>query len=116
MFRQIRGRVPLAAAWLVTVLAATCQEGAGASASERAAIIRNGDAMRGLQACAALDLHQLTLIEEAGAVVGADHDAIAEVGWQILAARRLCREARFGEALDTYTRLATEELAVRWLR
>lgn len=111
-----------AAAWLAAILAAVPAGSAisfesAASVSPGAAELEPGrEAGSELKICAAFDLHHLTMIEDAGGAVGVDHERIAEAAGQIIAARRLCRAARFGDALEIYTRVAAEEPSARWLR
>jgi hypothetical protein len=69
-----------------------------------------------LRICAAFDLLHVTSIEDAGRVVLPDHDRLAARAIQVIAARRLCREGAFEQALDLYSRMPVEGASTRWLQ
>ena len=57
-------------------------------------------------ACAAFDVHVLTLIEDHGRFGDTAPEALSEAASQMLAARLACREGDATRALDTYGRIA----------
>ena len=72
--------------------------------------------LRQLRICAAFDILHLTSIEDAGRAVGADHQRIATAALELMAARQLCREGRFGESMEIHTRLIVEQPSAGWFR
>lgn len=117
MWRQFIDRPLARIASYLLVMVVSLLPHAPLSAAERPDTAGNSHGNTTLpqhRACAAFDLLLLTSIEDASA--GPNQDAIADASFHVIDARRLCRDNRFGEAMDIYTRIVVEHPSERWLR